>query len=78
MLQGMSMKKTQSLANWRDSLQRRHGLVERKIAAEMDRPLPDFLAIQELKRKRLLLKDELTLIEGVIRTVGEPKGPDAA
>lgn len=43
--------------------------LERLIAAEQARPLPDDLWLQDLKRQRLRLNEEMTGIEGVLRTV---------
>jgi hypothetical protein len=37
----------------------RHYSLENRIAAENKRPLPNFVALQKLKRHRLLVKDKL-------------------
>ncbi|MEQ1498667.1 MAG: DUF465 domain-containing protein [Novosphingobium sp.] len=42
------------------ALQLKHAGIERRIAQEMSRPLPDLEAIQLLKRQKLRIKDELT------------------
>jgi len=62
-------RKQQSLAAWRRALERRHGALDRLIAAEHARPMPDQIWLQDLKRQRLRLKEEMTGIEGVLRTV---------
>lgn len=41
------------------ALQLKHEGLEREIAAEMRRPLPDLGIIQKLKRRKLRLKEEL-------------------
>ena len=38
----------------------RHYALETKIAAELKRPLPNFAALQKLKRHRLRVKDRIT------------------
>jgi hypothetical protein len=40
-------------------LSERHRALDRKIAEEMARPTADDLKIQELKRQKLRLKDEI-------------------
>ena len=60
------------------SLKAWHREIEKQIAAEMARPLPDFLAIQALKRQRLRTKDKLETLGGVMRTVANPELPGAA
>jgi hypothetical protein len=42
------------------ALQFKHGTLERRIAEEMSRPLPDLEALQSLKKQKLRIKDELT------------------
>lgn len=41
------------------SLQLKHAGLERKIQEEMSRPLPDDAVIQELKKRKLRIKEEL-------------------
>lgn len=41
------------------SLQLKHAGLERKIQEEMSRPLPDDVMIQELKKRKLRIKEEL-------------------
>lgn len=42
------------------ALQLKHAGLERRIAEEMSRPLPDLETIQLLKKQKLRIKDELT------------------
>ena len=41
------------------SLQLKHAGLERKLQEEMSRPLPDDAVIQELKKRKLRIKEEL-------------------
>lgn len=41
------------------ALQLKHAGLERQIQEEMNRPMPDVAAIQQLKKKKLRLKEEL-------------------
>lgn len=41
------------------SLQHKHAGLERKIHEEMSRPLPDEVMIQDLKKRKLRIKEEL-------------------
>ena len=40
------------------ALKRRHSLLERELARETGRPAPNSLRAQQLKRRKLQLKDE--------------------
>ena len=42
-----------------NSLRQRHESLETRIAAEDQRPRPDFQALDQLKRQKLRLKDEI-------------------
>ena len=42
------------------ALDTKHAEIERRIAAEMRRPLPDLTLIQKLKKAKLRLKDALS------------------
>lgn len=42
------------------ALQLRHAGIERKIAEEMTRPIPDQSTIQSLKKRKLRIKEELS------------------
>lgn len=44
-----------------DALTVQHHNLEAALAAEMRRPMPDAFALQRLKRRKLLVKDEITL-----------------
>ena len=41
------------------SLQLKHAGLERKIEEELSRPLPDIATIQELKKRKLRIKEQL-------------------
>ena len=41
------------------SLQLKHAGLERQIEQEMSRPLPDIAVVQELKKRKLRIKEEL-------------------
>ncbi len=41
------------------SLQLKHAGLERQIEQEMSRPLPDIVVVQELKKRKLRIKEEL-------------------
>jgi hypothetical protein len=43
-----------------DSLQKRHTHIESQINHEEVRPVPDTALLQQLKREKLLLKDEIS------------------
>lgn len=42
------------------ALQLKHAGLERQIAEEMSRPMPDLAMIQQLKKRKLRIKEELT------------------
>lgn len=46
------------------SLQDKHAELEHEIELENSRPLPDELHIQELKREKLRIKDEIARMSG--------------
>lgn len=43
-----------------NSLRARHAELDVAIAEELARPLPDFLSIRALKRRKLMLKQAIT------------------
>ncbi len=43
------------------ALQFRHSILERKIANENKRPLPNYLVLKQLKQKKLELKETMQL-----------------
>ncbi|WP_096702070.1 YdcH family protein [Magnetospirillum sp. 15-1] len=45
-----------------ESLKAKHAALENAIETETRRPLPDNTQIHDLKRKKLLIKDELSRI----------------
>jgi len=54
------------------NLRQRHRNVKAKIAEELKRPAPCSMALQRLKRKRLVIKDEIARYDGLLRTLGAP------
>ena len=48
-----------SLQNHLSELERRHGNLERQIAKERIHPAADGVKVAELKRRKLVLKDEI-------------------
>ena len=42
------------------ALQLKHAGLERKIAEEMSRPLPDIDTVRDLKKRKLRIKEELS------------------
>ena len=47
----------------------KHRSIEAKLAAELNRPLPDSFTVQRLKREKLVLKDDIASWEGLMRAV---------
>lgn len=47
-----------------DALKSQHAELEAKIVDEHNRPLPDDAVIQDLKRQKLRIKDELAQLGG--------------
>lgn len=45
-------------------LERRHNALDREIEAAINHPSTDMLALSELKRRKLLLKDEIERLKG--------------
>jgi len=48
------------------SLMERHRRIEERLNAEMARPLPDSLKLQELKRAKLRVRDEMEALEHLL------------
>lgn len=44
-----------------ETLRSRHADLEHAVSMEMARPLPDFLRIRELKRRKLRIRDLIAL-----------------
>ena len=42
------------------ALQMKHAGIERQIAEEMNRPMPDLSMLQTLKKRKLRIKEELS------------------
>lgn len=41
------------------ALQQKHAGIERQIQQEMSRPIPDAVAVQALKKRKLKIKEEI-------------------
>lgn len=54
---------TEKLAKHLLALKEKHADLDRLIAEEMERPAPDDMKIQEYKKKKLALKQEILKIE---------------
>ncbi len=57
-----------SLQNHLTELERRHQVLDREIEAEIVHPATSDLKVTELKRKKLLLKDEIEKLRGSLKT----------
>jgi hypothetical protein len=44
-----------------NALEAKHATLDRRIAAEAQRPMPDQALLGELKRRKLRVKEEMTL-----------------
>jgi hypothetical protein len=44
-----------------NALQSKHAVLERLIAQEMARPSPDGILVKDLKRRKLRIKEELSI-----------------
>ena len=53
-----------SLQNHLSELERRHHALDREIAKEQLHPSADEIRMAELKRRKLLLKDEIVKLRG--------------
>jgi hypothetical protein len=47
-----------------ESLQKRHAIIQSQLEYEEARPAPDTALIQQLKKEKLLLKDEISRLSG--------------
>jgi len=72
------IRRRQNISNRLYTLRARHALLETAIAAEEARPLPDTIALQKLKRRRLALKEEIASLEALMRALDYPHGARAA
>jgi hypothetical protein len=58
-----------SLQNHLNELERRHSALGREIEKELVHPSSDEIKVAELKRRKLLLKDEITKLRCDSRTL---------
>ncbi len=54
-----------------EALQKTHASLEEKIDSEMQRPRPDDAVLRRLKRRKLLIRDELEAIASLMAVVGD-------
>ncbi len=53
-----------------EALQLTHASLEEKIDSEMQRPRPDDAVLRRLKRRKLVIRDELEAIRSLIAAIG--------
>jgi hypothetical protein len=58
-----------SLQNHLNELERRHSALAREIEKELVHPSSDEIKVAELKRRKLLIKDEIAKLRGDNRTI---------
>jgi len=61
--------KTTALSARIEAVRKRHRMLDDRIAAEHQQPLPDTFLLQRLKRRKLQLKEVLERYDGLIRTL---------
>lgn len=61
---------TASLAARITALRKRHSDLESRIGRELSRPAPDSATLGRLKRHKLMIKDEMSRYEGLLRALG--------
>lgn len=59
------------------ALRRRHSELQQRIDSELSRPAPDSTILKRLKRRKLLIKDEMRRYDGVLRGLGRRLGQKA-
>lgn len=67
-----------SLRNRVKALRMRHGELQERIDSELNRPAPDSAILGRLKRRKLLIKDELQRYDGVLSSLGRRLGSNAS
>ena len=53
-----------SIQSHLQELKRRHAAIEQELSREMNSPASDPLRVAELKRKKLVLKDQMSKLNG--------------
>lgn len=51
------------------ALHQRHATLEAELREEMRRPIPNAMEVQRLKRRKLRVKDQMQILEGLYRTL---------
>lgn len=55
-----------------------HRWIDEKLSAEMERPMPDSMTIQRLKRRKLAIRDDIESWERLMSVIGgKPAGNTA-
>ncbi len=54
-----------------EALEKTHASLEEKIDSEMQRPRPDDAVLRRLKRRKLLVRDELEAIRSLMAVIGQ-------
>ncbi len=54
-----------------DMLEKKHIKLESDLEMEVHRPMPDFSAVQKLKKQKLMIKEELSRLWGAQRSLEE-------
>lgn len=69
--------KTSSLQARMQALRSRHAEIDTHVQAEQQRPQPSLARLRQLKRRKLMLKDEMAYYAGVMRTLSNGHGKTA-
>ncbi len=67
-----------SVFNRYRALARTHRSLEEKLEAEAGRPAPDDQLIRRIKKRKLLIKDEMAGIERLLEAIGAETDSDSA
>lgn len=68
-IRAAEVMKANTVAMLKKRLERKHAALEDLIGEETRRVAPDTLKLQKLKRRRLRVKERLSHLEGVVRTL---------
>ena len=64
--------------NYYHQLIESHRRIEKRLSAEMKRPMPDSLLLQRLKRRKLTIRDELESWERLLKVIQHRPAGNAA
>ena len=71
-------RRVRALINSIQRLKREHHRLDQQIAVESRSKIPDVLKLQRLKRLKLLAKEKLVALEGMVNGVCKPVRPRIA